>query len=263
MALTDGSFRTFAEVCPRSGPANMMSAPKAMQAIVSRARVGERAVHALVALTKWRTRFPVDRRLMLEFVAGVMQVVTSADTDPVDYTKWSEVELNRLRTLQRDEELEPSEREAVEHELQRRAHARAVSSPALSATPPISAPAPGLAPNTPVVNGRQASVAAPSVARPRNDTEPPPFSPNGGRRGFVSALSVGFVFAALAAGAGGAIAGYSLGEGLGSGRMAFAVLVAIIAAMPYLVIVAFLDLASEAAQGVTWIATFLHERPSE
>jgi hypothetical protein len=192
-----------------------------------------------------------------------MQFVTSADTEPVDYTKWSEGDLNRLRTLQRDEALEPSEREAVERELQRRAQARAISSPSSLATPPISTLAPALARNTPVVNGGQASTAAPPGAKPRNDTEPPPFSPNGGRRGFVSALSVGFVFAALAAGAGGAIVGYSLGEGLGGGRMAVALLVAIIAAMPYLVVVAFLDLASEAAQGVTWIATFLYERPSE
>jgi hypothetical protein len=82
-----------------------------------------------------------------------MQFVTSADTEPVDYTKWSEGDLNRLRTLQRDEALEPSEREAVERELQRRAQARAISSPSSLATPPISTPAPALARNTPVVNG--------------------------------------------------------------------------------------------------------------
>jgi hypothetical protein len=178
----------------------------------------------------------------------------------VDYTNWTSEELVKLRGLQRDDGADAAEIEAVEHELQRRkpAGAGGAASTSLgSSVPPVSAPMPRSQSSDAPTNGSSARVQpAPNAYK----IEPPPFTLHNGRRSFVSVLTICFVFVALAAGAGGGILTYALSDGLRNGRVLLSLVGGVVAAMPYLAVVAFMDLASEAAQGVTWIATFLHEQ---
>jgi hypothetical protein len=188
-----------------------------------------------------------------------MQIGRPADSAAVDYTNWTSEELVKLRGLQRDDGADTAEIEAVERELQRRkpAVAGGVASTSLgSSVPPVSAPIPRTQ-SSGATSGSSAQIQpAPNAIT----IEPPPFSLHNGRRSFVSVLTICFVFVALAAGAGGGILTYALSDGLRNGRVLLSVVGGVVAAMPYLAVVAFMDLASEAAQGVTWIATFLHEQ---
>jgi hypothetical protein len=79
----------------------------------------------------------------------------------------------------------------------------------------------------------------------------------------VRGLTVWLVFVALATGVGVAIALYSALEFTGSARLAITLIAALAAATPYLGVVAFLLLVSEAAQGVTWISGFLQSTRSD
>jgi len=189
-----------------------------------------------------------------------MQIDRSADSGAVDYTNWTSEELVKLRGLQRDDGADAAEIEAVEHELQRRqpAVAGAVATTSRgTSVPPVSAPMPRTQ-----SSGAPTSAPSPQIQPAPNagKIEPPPFSLHNGRRSFVSVLTICFVFVALAAGAGGGILTYTLSDGLRNGRVLLSLVGGVVAAMPYLAVVAFMDLASEAAQGVTWIATFLHEQ---
>jgi hypothetical protein len=80
-----------------------------------------------------------------------MQIVTSADSEPVDYTRWSDDDLSKLRSsLQRDDGADPSELEAVDQELQRRSTGKRLIAPAGSAARPcVSAPAPAVTASAP------------------------------------------------------------------------------------------------------------------
>jgi hypothetical protein len=175
----------------------------------------------------------------------------------VDYTKWSKEDLVKLRGLQREEGAGPEETDAVELEIRRREPARATS-PARAAVPvpalvggrPFVAPAMGFDPSPEQEKG-----------------EAPPFRLSDGAPGmtisryaFVRALSAWLWFVALAIGLGGAFLTYYAADGTGGARIAITLIGAIASATPYLAIIVFMKLASEAAQGVTWITGFLHDQ---
>jgi hypothetical protein len=79
------------------------------------------------------------------------------------------------------------------------------------------------------------------------------------RYAFVRALSAWLWFVALAIALGGASLTYALADGTGSLQVPLALIGAIALATPYLTIIVFMKLASETAQGVTWITGFLHD----
>jgi hypothetical protein len=175
----------------------------------------------------------------------------------VDYTNWSKEDLIKLRVMQREEGAGPEETDAVELEIRRREPARTAAAVPTSvrAAVPVSA----------LVGGRP--FVAPTVSSDANPDqekgEAPPFRLNAGAPGsmaisryaFVRALSAWLWFVALAIALGGASLTYALAEGTGS----LQVIGAIGLATPYLTIIVFMKLASETAQGVTWITGFLHD----
>jgi hypothetical protein len=78
---------------------------------------------------------------------------------------------------------------------------------------------------------------------------------------FVSVLIAWLWVVAVAAGIGAGVGTYYLArdEFGGAGATFLAVVGGVAAATPYLTVIAFGILLSEAAQGVTWIAGFLHD----
>jgi hypothetical protein len=80
------------------------------------------------------------------------------------------------------------------------------------------------------------------------------------RFAFVRALTAWLWFVALAIGLAGAALTYSVADGTGSLQVPIALAGAIGFATPYLSIIVFMKLASETAQGVTWITGFLHDQ---
>ena len=77
----------------------------------------------------------------------------------------------------------------------------------------------------------------------------------------VRALVIWLWFVALLTAIGGAVAAYQAADGIGgAGQTLLAIVGAVAAATPFLAIIAFLNLAVEMAQGVTWITGFLHDR---
>jgi hypothetical protein len=80
----------------------------------------------------------------------------------------------------------------------------------------------------------------------------------------IRALVVWLWIVAFASGIGGAVAAYYAADGIGgAGQTLLAIVGAIAAATPFLAIIAFLNLATEVAQGVTWITAFLHDHDPE
>jgi hypothetical protein len=180
----------------------------------------------------------------------------------VDYSKWSKEDLLKLRSLQKDEGAGPEETDAVELELRRREPP--------PAPVPVSAPARASVPVAALVGGRPfvaPTVSSDASPEPEN-SEAPPFRLSAGAPGsmaisryaFVRALSAWLWFVALAIGLGGAILTYYAADGTGNARIAITLIGAIASATPYLALIVFMKLASETAQGVTWITGFLHDQ---
>ena len=186
----------------------------------------------------------------------------------VDYTKWSKEDLVKLRALQREEGAGAEETDAVDLEIRRREPGRT----AVAAPPavPLSAPTRASVPVPALVGGRPLIAPAfgsdPSPEQEKGDA--PPFRISDGAPGnmaisrfaFVRALTAWLWFVALAIGLAGAALTYSVADGTGSLQVPIALAGAIGFATPYLSIIVFMKLASEAAQGVTWITGFLHDQ---
>ena len=201
----------------------------------------------------------------------LMHPVTRADRPTVDYTNWTNDDLVKLRTLQREEGAADAEVEAVESELRRRNPAPPRVAALAAAGPVVSPPAPGPSAidaqpqhprSTPTAGRTESQSELGTSPEPRRDSGPPPFPLDHGGRTFVSGLTVWLVFVALLACIGGGLITYYACDGLfhGTPRMAVTLIGAVGAATPYLAVVAFMGLASEAAQGVTWVANFMHEQ---
>ena len=184
-----------------------------------------------------------------------------ADREGVDYTNWSKEDLLKLRVMQREEGAGPEETDAVELEIRRREPARTAAVVPTSARAP--APVPALVGGRPFV----APAVSSDTSTDRPEVEAPPFALSAGppgsmaisRYAFVRALSAWLWFVAGVIGLAGAIVTYYAADGTGGARIALTVIGAIGAATPYLALIVFMKLASETAQGVTWITGFLHD----
>jgi hypothetical protein len=180
----------------------------------------------------------------------------------MDYTNWSKEDLIKLRVMQREEGAGPEETEAVELEIRRREPTRTAAPVPGAVRAPV--PVPALAAGRPFV----APTVSPDVSPDQEKGEAPPFQLSAGppgsmaisRYAFVRALSAWLWFVALVIGLGGAILTYHAADGTGNARIAITVIGAIGAATPYLALIVFMKLASETAQGVTWITGFLHDQ---
>jgi hypothetical protein len=76
----------------------------------------------------------------------------------------------------------------------------------------------------------------------------------------IRALVAWLWVVAIASGIGGGVGAYYAADGIGgAGQTLLSIVGAIAAATPFLAIIAFLNLAVEVAQGVTWITAFLHD----
>jgi hypothetical protein len=187
--------------------------------------------------------------------------VWSTDGVGMDYTNWSKEDLIKLRVMQREEGAGPEETDAVELEIRRREPAQTAPPVPTSVRAPV--PVPALVAGRPLVAPTVSSDANPNQEK----GEAPPFQLSAGppgsmaisRYAFVRALSAWLWFVALAIALGGASLTYALADGTGSLQVPLALIGAIALATPYLTIIVFMKLASETAQGVTWITGFLHD----
>jgi hypothetical protein len=187
-----------------------------------------------------------------------------ADREVVDYTKWSKEDLVKLRALQREEGAGLEETDVVDLEIRRREPARAAVAPPVSAPARVSVPVPALVGGQPFIAPTLGSDPSPEQEK----GEAPPFQLRDGAPGsmaisryaFVRALTAWLWFVALAIGLAGASLTYYVADGTGSLQVPIALAGAIGFATPYLSTIVFMKLASEAAQGVTWITAFLHDQ---
>lgn len=186
----------------------------------------------------------------------------------VDYTKWSKEDLVKLRALQREEGAGAEETDAVDLEIRRREAGRA----AVAAPPavPLSAPTRAPVPVPALVGDRPliAPTVGADLSPEQENGDGPPFRISDGAPGsmaisrfaFVRALTAWLWFVALAIGLAGAALTYYVADGTGTLQVPIALAGAIGFATPYLSLIVFMKLASEAAQGVTWITGFLHDQ---